>query len=160
MEEITFRDFEATDAQWLADLHGVLYAREEGFDETFGPLVAGIIADHLANRDPRRERGWVAVADSARLGSIFCVAGPQGRAKLRMFLLAPQARGHGLGRRMLDLCLRYARDRDYGGLTLWTHESHRAACALYVAAGLRVTASRPVRSFGCDLVEQTWAIDF
>jgi GNAT superfamily N-acetyltransferase len=160
MNDISFRDFTAADAAWLSHLHGTLYAADEGFDDSFGTLVAEIIADYLARRDPARERGWVAMRGSERLGSIFCVAGPEGRAKLRMFLLAPSARGHGLGRRMLDLCLRFARDRGYRGLTLWTHESHRAACALYAAAGLRVTASDPVTSFGRALVEQTWEIDF
>ncbi len=160
MDQITFRDFDASDADWLVALHGDLYAKAEGFDDTFGPLVADIIADYLTHRDPRCERGWVAVRDGDRLGSIFCVKGPDGWAKLRMFLIHPAARGQGLGRRMLDLCLRYARDCNYAGLTLWTHESHRAACALYQAAGLRVVASRPVHSFGQDLVEQTWQIAF
>lgn len=161
MQEITFRDFGAGDAAWLVALHGRLYAEEEGFDASFEALVARILADFLARRDPARERGWIAVGDGAeRLGSIFCADGPEGLAKLRLFLLAPAARGRGLGRRMLDLCLRHARDRGYRGLTLWTHESHRAACALYRAAGLRLTESRPVRSFGRALVEQSWAIDF
>ncbi|MCU0912605.1 MAG: GNAT family N-acetyltransferase [Rhodobacteraceae bacterium] len=160
MTEVTFRDFRAGDAPWLVDLHGRLYAEEAGFDDSFGPLVAGILRDYLATRDRTVERAWIAEDGGLRLGSIFCVRGPEGRAKLRLFLLAPEARGRGLGRRMLDLCLRHARDRGFPGLTLWTHESHEAACALYRAAGLRVTRSVPVRSFGQDLIEQTWAIDF
>lgn len=160
MTEVTFRDFRPSDAAWLTDLHGRLYAAEAGFDDSFGPLVASILEGYIAARDPGCERAWIAEDGERRLGSIFCVRGPEGRAKLRLFLLVPEARGSGLGRRMLDLCLRHARDRGYPGLTLWTHESHAAACALYRAAGLRLVRSVPVRSFGQDLVEQTWAIDF
>lgn len=160
MDETTFRDFRREDLGWLAARHGALYAEAEGFDASFQELVAGILADYLAGRDPSRERGWVAVRGGRRLGGVFCVAAEDGRAKLRLFLVEPAARGQGLGRRLLDLCLRHARDRGYSGLTLWTHESHRAACALYRAAGLRIVGSRPVRSFGQDLVEQTWQIDF
>lgn len=155
-----FRDFRREDAAWLAARHGALYAEAEGFDASFPELVAGILADYLARRDPARERAWIAMRGGDRLGSIFCVAAPDGSAKLRLFLVEPTARGRGLGRRMLDLCLRYARDRDYAGLTLWTHESHGAACALYRAAGLRIVDSHHVRSFGQELVEQTWQIDF
>jgi GNAT superfamily N-acetyltransferase len=160
MEEIGFRDFQPEDAAWLAARHGALYAEEEGFDESFPALVAQILADYLAAHDPMRERGWIAVRGGERLGSVFCVTAPDGRAKLRLFLVERAARGQGLGRRMLDLCLRYARDRAYSGLTLWTHESHRAACALYRAAGLRIVESKAVRSFGQDLVEQIWQVDF
>jgi ribosomal protein S18 acetylase RimI-like enzyme len=160
MAEVTFRDFRPEDAPWLTGLHARLYAEEAGFDDRFGPLVASILEDYVAHRDPACERAWIPQAQDRPLGSIFCVRGPEGRAKLRLFLLSPEARGLRLGRRMLDLCLRHARDAGFAGLTLWTHESHAAACALYRAAGLRVVRSEPVRSFGQDLVEQTWAIDF
>jgi GNAT superfamily N-acetyltransferase len=94
------------------------------------------------------------------LGSIFCVqSGEPGIAKLRLFLLEPEARGRGLGQRLLDACLGFAADRGYRRMRLWTHESHRAACALYVKNGFDCVASRPVRSFGQDLVEQTWERD-
>jgi len=160
MEEIAFRDFRPEDAGWLAARHGALYAEAEGFDESFQELVAQIVADYAATREPSRERAWIATRGGERLGSIFCVEAPDGIAKLRLFLVEPAARGQGLGKRLLDLCLRYARDRGYPGLTLWTHESHRAAGALYRAAGLRIVDSRRVRSFGQDLVEQIWQIDF
>ena len=78
---------------------------------------------------------------------------------LRLFLLVREARGLGLGRRLLDLCIAHARDHGFARLTLWTHESHRAACALYAKAGFDCVASVPVRSFGVDLVEQEWSLD-
>ncbi len=85
-------------------------------------------------------------------------SGQEGVAKLRLFLLEPEARGRGLGQRLLDACLGFARAAGYRRLELWTHESHRAACALYARNGFRLVGSRPVRSFGQDLVEQTWEI--
>jgi GNAT superfamily N-acetyltransferase len=157
---VTFRDLEIGDAGWLIERHAVLYARDDGFDATFEALVAEILAAYIRSRDPATERAFIAVEEGRRLGSIFCVqSGDPGIAKLRLFLLEPEARGRGLGQRLLDACLGFARDAGYDRLRLWTHESHRAACALYARNGFRLTESRPVRSFGQDLVEQTWETD-
>ncbi|MBV2360415.1 GNAT family N-acetyltransferase [Thalassococcus sp. CAU 1522] len=157
--DVTFRDFGPGDAGWLVQQHGDLYARAEGFDETFGALVADILRDFEAHRDPAMERAWIAWQGGARLGSIFCVRVDADTAKLRLFLLVPQVRGLGLGQRMLEECMGWARRRDYRRMVLWTHESHQAACALYRKAGWRLTRSVPVRSFGVDLVEQAWEVD-
>jgi GNAT superfamily N-acetyltransferase len=159
MNKIQLRPFRASDTGWLVDRHQALYARDEGFDSSFGPLVAGILADFVVNHDPDRERGWIAVQGNNRLGSIFCVDAGHGAAKLRLFLLMPEARGQGLGKRMLHTCMGFARAAGFGDMQLWTHESHRAACALYAATGWELVDSRPVRSFGVDLVEQSWRID-
>ncbi|MDK3073861.1 GNAT family N-acetyltransferase [Sedimentitalea sp. JM2-8] len=159
MSEVTLRPFLASDAAWLVKQHQTLYARDEGFDETFGALVADILAEFVAQNDPARERGWIAMEGERRIGSIFCVrAGPR-TAKLRLFLLTPESRGKGLGKRLLKTCMAFARAAGYDDMQLWTHESHRAACALYAAAGWRLVDSRPVHSFGVDLVEQSWRID-
>lgn len=148
------------DAGWLIQRHGELYAEEAGFDATFEPLVARILADFLDAHDPLRERGWIARAGERRLGSIFCVRGPApDTAKLRLFLLEPEARGIGLGQRLLDACMGFARGAGYARMTLWTHESHRAACALYARNGFACVASKPVHNFGQDLVEQEWQRD-
>ncbi|SEM98639.1 L-amino acid N-acyltransferase YncA [Roseovarius tolerans] len=154
------RPFRPEDAAWLVKRHGALYARDEGFDDTFAPLVASILDGFLADHDPTCEAGWIAEAGGARLGSIFCVRLDQHTAKLRLFLLVPEARGQGLGQRLLETCMTYARDRGYRRMQLWTHESHRAACALYTRNGWLLVASRPVHSFGRDLVEQSWEITF
>jgi GNAT superfamily N-acetyltransferase len=147
------------DAGCLVMRHAELYAEEEGFDASFEPLVARILADFLESHDTARERGWIARAGGARLGSIFCVQGPEpDTAKLRLFLLEPRARGIGLGRLLLETCTGFARRAGYRRMTLWTHESHRAACALYAKAGFACTRSEPVRSFGVDLVEQEWSL--
>jgi GNAT superfamily N-acetyltransferase len=159
-DPVTFRDLEIGDAGWLIERHAVLYARDEGFDASFEALVADILATYIRTRDPACERAFIAVADNRLIGSVFCVrSGEPGVAKLRLFLIEPEWRGRGLGRRLLDACLGFAREAGYSRLRLWTHESHRAACALYARSGFRLTDSRTVRSFGQDLVEQTWEID-
>ena len=153
------RPLQPGDAGWLIEQHAVLYTRDEGFDATFEALVAEILAAFIRRHDPATERAFIADRAGQRLGSIFCVrSGEPGIAKLRLFLLIPEARGLGLGKRLLDACMGFARDAGYRRLHLWTHESHTAACALYRKAGFTLTGSEPVRSFGTDLVEQSWEI--
>ncbi|MEM9550969.1 MAG: GNAT family N-acetyltransferase [Pseudomonadota bacterium] len=159
MADVDLRRFEARDAPWLVDVHQRLYARDEGFDDSFGQLVEKALDDFLSGHDPHCEAGWIAERDGQPMGSIFCVRLHQETAKLRLFLLVPEARGQGLGKHMLETCLSFARSVGYRQLRLWTHESHRAACALYKARGFRCLSSKPVRSFGVDLVEQSWEID-
>ncbi len=157
---VTFRDLEIGDGGWLVERHAVLYARDDGFDASFEALVAEVLAAYIRTRDPASERAFIAVADLRRVGSVFCVRSDEpGVAKLRLFLVEPDWRGRGLGQWLLDACLGFARAAGYRRLRLWTHESHRAACALYARNGFRLVDSRPVRSFGQDLVEQSWEID-
>lgn len=158
MDSVTLRPFRADDAPWLVERHGTLYAEAEGFDDSFAPLVAEILGAFITDHDPTCEQGWIAEEAGHRLGSIFCVRLNETTAKLRLFLLVPEARGKGLGRRLLEACMGFARAAGYRDMQLWTHESHRAACALYASAGWHLADSKPVRSFGVDLVEQTWKI--
>jgi DNA-binding MarR family transcriptional regulator/GNAT superfamily N-acetyltransferase len=155
---ITLRDLAPGDAGWIVERHAALYARDEGYDATFEALVAEILAAFLRAHDPARERGWIAEGGAMRLGSIFCMREDDDTARLRLFFLERAARGQGLGRRMLDTCLAFATDAGYRRLTLWTHESHRAARALYAARGFTLTDSRPACSFGQTVVEETWSI--
>ncbi|MCF1708378.1 GNAT family N-acetyltransferase [Tabrizicola sp. J26] len=154
------RDLQPGDAGWIISRHGALYARDEGFDSSFEALVAEIVAGFLRRHDPARERGWIAEGqEGERLGSIFCVGEDPARpevAKLRLFLVEPEARGTGLATTMLQACLAFARAAGYRHMRLWTHESHRAAGRLYARNGFRLSDSRPARSFGQDVVEQTW----
>jgi GNAT superfamily N-acetyltransferase len=157
--QIAITDFTPSDADWIIDAHARHYAEAEGFDATFGPLVAGIVGDFVAGHDPQRERGFIARdAAGRRMGCIFCVTKSATTAKLRLFYVRPEARGQGLGKSLLGACMAFARGAGYREMTLWTHESHRAACALYAATGFRLSASKPVCSFGVDLVEQQWDI--
>lgn len=154
------RRLEPGDAGWVIERHGAIYARDEGYGPAFEALVAQILADFLLRADTVRERGWIATgAGGIRLGCVFCVAeGAQEPdvARLRLFLLEPEARGTGLGQAMMDACLGFARDAGYRRMRLWTHESHRAAVRLYVRNGFVMTASAPGRDFGQDVVDQTW----
>jgi GNAT superfamily N-acetyltransferase len=152
----TLAPFAAPDADWLVDRHAALYARDEGFDDSFGALVHEIVTAFLARHDPAIEGGWIARADGQRLGSIFVVQEIPGVAKLRLFLLEPEARGTGLAQRMLEHAMAFARGAGYRHMRLWTHESHRAAGRLYARNGFALTGAEARRSFGRDVVAQTW----
>ncbi|MGR3495599.1 N-acetyltransferase family protein [Citreimonas sp.] len=156
--EAVLRSYRPDDHAWLLALHVTHYARSDGFDDSFVAVVDGALSAFEAGHDPARERGFVAEADRP-LGSIFCVREDDTTARLRMFILRDAARGTGLGRRMLGACTDFARAAGYRRMVLGTHESHRAACALYQRAGWRCVASHPVHSFGVDLVEQRWETD-
>jgi GNAT superfamily N-acetyltransferase len=162
MDAVETRLFSSEDREWLVGQHQTLYARDDGFDDSFGPVVAGIVDSFLAHHDPDCEAGWIVEhADTTqRLGCIFCMKDTKDIARLRMFLLVPEARGRGLGRHLLQTCMEFAQSKGYGQMTLSTHESHTAACALYRAFGWTLEQSSPVRSFGQDLVEQTWSYRF
>ena len=157
--QIEIRDLAPGDADWLVAQHQQSYAASDGFDESFGLVVAQILRDFQATGAPGGERAFIAWAGGRRLGSVFCVRLDARTAKLRLFLVVPEARGLGLGRRLLAACMDWARAQGYAAMELWTHESHHAACALYARAGWRCVAARPVRNFGVDLVEQTWRVD-
>lgn len=158
MDDVEIRKIKVADRDWLVEQHEVHYARDEGFDATFGVLVAQIVDAFLEDHDDTCEAGWIAWQDGQRLGSIFCVRLDNTTAKLRLFLLTPQARGKGLGKKMLATCMGFARDAGYIGMQLWTHESHQAAGALYARTGWTLGATKPVVSFGKPNIEQTWTI--
>lgn len=159
-EAVILRSHAAADDQWIVARHAALYAQAEGFDESFAQLVASILAEYHLQRDPARERGWIAEAKGQRLGCIFCfrdrTAGPE-VAKLRMFLLEPEARGTGLAQRLLEACMGFAREAGYREMRLWTHRSHVAAGKLYARNGFALEREVPVRAFGLDLIEQFWS---
>ena len=159
-DTITFRDFQIGDRDWLIEEHARLYARDEGFDDTFKKLVTDILDTYIATRDPQTERGWIAERDGQRIGCVFCTrAHEPDMARLRMLLVLPEARGAGLGQRLLDHCIDFARDLGRKTLYLWTHESHRAACALYAKNGFEQRSQVAGRSFGTDVVELEWTLD-
>lgn len=153
------RAFCPSDLDWLVERHQH-YTAEEGFDHSFGVLVRSILNDFVADHDPSCEAGWIVEDEGARLGSIFCVRHDADTARLRLFLLVPEARGKGHGRALLGHCMAFARSRGYRGMTLSTHESHKAACALYARTGWTLERSFPVTSFGRRLVEQDWSFRF
>src|SRR2546428_106946 len=119
-------------------------------------LVARIVADFLDNFDPKRERCWIAEKDGAIVGSVFVVSKSKTIAKLRLLLVEPSARGLGIGHRLVDECIRFARAAGYRTLTLWTHSQLAAARRLYQDAGFTRTHHERHHSFGKDLVDETW----
>lgn len=145
------------DPGWIIGTHGALYARDEGYDQSFEALVARIMADYLDRADPR-ECAWIAESGGQRLGTISCMAEDADTARLRLFILLPEARGMGLGQRLHDTCLNFARHAGYRRMVLWTHESHVAACALYARNGWRPVRSTPATAYGQDVVDQDWEI--
>jgi DNA-binding MarR family transcriptional regulator/GNAT superfamily N-acetyltransferase len=147
------------DLGWVVHRHGAVYAQEYGYDEQFEALVAEIAAHFVHRHDPKRERCWIAQQDGEVVGSVFLVERSKTVAQLRLLLVEPQARGSGLGTRLVDECVRFARQAGYGKITLWTQSELRAARRLYQAAGFRVVRRDRNHSFGKDLVSETWELD-
>ncbi len=158
MTSIELTQYSAADHDWLVERHQTLYAQDEGFDDSFGPLVDSILTDFEENAEPAHQAGWIAREGKQRLGSVFCVKQDAHTAKLRMFLLVPEARGKGIGKLLLRECMSFAKESGYQRMTLWTHASHTAACALYTSFGWSCVSSKPVQSFGVELIEQQWEI--
>jgi DNA-binding MarR family transcriptional regulator/N-acetylglutamate synthase-like GNAT family acetyltransferase len=153
------RDPRPGDYGWVVQRHGALYAQEYGWDQTFEGLVAGIVAEVLQPHDRTGERGWIAERDGENVGCIFLVRRSAEVGQLRMLLVEPSARGHGLGRRLVDECVREARQAGYRKLMLWTNGRLAEAAHLYREAGFRVVAEERQPHFGHDQVEQTWELD-
>jgi DNA-binding MarR family transcriptional regulator/GNAT superfamily N-acetyltransferase len=146
------------DMGWIVQSQGAAYAREYGWDSSFEALVADIVAKFLNSFDASRERCWIAEIDGAPVGSVMLVRGDDEIAKLRLLLVEPTGRGQGLGRRLVGECIDFARACGYRKITLWTQSILTAARKIYQDAGFALVASEPHRSFGQNLIGETWEI--
>jgi DNA-binding MarR family transcriptional regulator/N-acetylglutamate synthase-like GNAT family acetyltransferase len=158
-DDVSIRDAKSGDFGWMVERHGVLYAAEYGWDETFEGLVAQIVGAFAQSHDPQQERALVAELGGRRAGCVLCVRENDETAKLRTLLVEPWARGHGIGSRLVDECVAFARAAGYGRMELWTNDVLVAAGRIYERAGFQLVAEGAHHAFGHDLVEQTWSLD-
>jgi DNA-binding MarR family transcriptional regulator/GNAT superfamily N-acetyltransferase len=153
------RGHRAGDMGWVIHRHGALYAQEYGYDDHFEALVAEIAAHFIEHFDRDRERCWIAEMGGEIVGSVFLVRKSATIAKLRLLLVEPRARGLGIGARLVDECIRFARAAGYRKLMLWTQSELKAARLLYQRAGFKRVRSEPHRSFAKKLVAETWELE-
>ncbi len=154
---IVLRGLLPGDIGWVVQRHGALYAQEYGWDETFEAMVARIMADYAAGHDPRREAAWIAEVDGAPMGCVTCVREDDTTARLRVLLVEPAGRGMGIGTRLVDECLRFAKRAGYGSMVLLTYDALGAARRVYQRAGFQLATEEKTHAYGHDLVEQVWS---
>jgi len=151
---------EPGDLGWMVMANGELYAREYDWTTDIEALMARIVADFAADHDPQREAAWVADLDGDRTGCVMCVAEDERTARLRILLVQPAARGHGIGGRLVDTCVDFARAAGYERMVLWTNHVLVDARRLYESRGFALVDESPHHSFGQDLHGQTWELDW
>ena len=152
------RPHQVGDMGWVIQRHGQVYAEEFGWDETFEAMVAEIAAAFVMNFEPKRERCWIAERHGENVGSVFIVRQSDGIAKLRMLLVERHVRGLGIGRRLVEEALVFARQHGYGKVTLWTVEGLEAARRLYEQTGFQLVAEEPFQGFGRAMTGQIWEL--
>ncbi|GAB4006150.1 helix-turn-helix domain-containing GNAT family N-acetyltransferase [Glycomyces albus] len=148
------------DLGWVVYSQSAGYAAQYGWNGEYEALISRITADFAAAHDADRERGWIAQIEGEPVGSVFCVDGGGGTAKLRLLWVEPSARGRGVGALLVGACVDFARRAGYSGMTLWTVSLLDSARRLYEAEGFELSSEKPVRMFGHDLVSQTWDLRF
>jgi DNA-binding MarR family transcriptional regulator/GNAT superfamily N-acetyltransferase len=152
------RDPEPGDMGWIVHRHGVLYTQEQNWDISFEGVVAEIIGEYLKNYNPKRERCWIAEHAGQVAGSVFVTEGNAETAKLRLLYVEPEARGLGIGARLVSECIKFARQKDYKRLVLWTQSIQESAGKIYAAEGFQLTNETEMDVFGAKLKRQNWEL--
>lgn len=155
---VTLRPHQAGDMGWIVEQHALLYGREYGWDSGIEAVTARVCAEFLERRDPTRERCWVAVQDEDRLGSVFLIKETDEVARLRLLLLTPVARRQGLGRKLVEECIAFARAAGYREIVLWTHKVLTMARKIYAAAGFCLEETWIHEEFGRPEESETWRL--
>jgi len=155
-EPYVLRPHQPGDMGWVVHRQGALYAEEYGWDNRFEALVAEIVAEFVKNYDPKKERCWIAERKGEIVGSVFLVKKDDVTAKLRLLYVEPEARGLGIGRRLVEECIRFARQAGYEKITLWTQSNLAAARGIYEKSGFKLVGQQNHKSFGKELVAETW----
>jgi DNA-binding MarR family transcriptional regulator/N-acetylglutamate synthase-like GNAT family acetyltransferase len=157
---IVLREHRPGDMGWVVERHAVLYHEQDGWGAAFEALCAGIVKDFLEKLDPARERCWIAERGGERLGCVFLVNDKNRAARLRLLLVEPGARGSGLGRRLVEECIGFAREKGYRKVVLWTHSHLKAARAIYEKAGFKKLPKTDVHdTFGPRAVSEYWELE-
>ena len=153
------RQHQPGDLGWIVHRQAILYAEEYGWDGTYEALAAEIVAQFIKTYDPKRERCWIAEKDGVRVGAVFVAKASHEVAKLRLLHVESDARGLGIGKRLVDECIRFSRQAGYQKLTLWTQSILLAARHIYKQAGFRLMHKERRHAFGKDLTSETWDLD-
>jgi GNAT superfamily N-acetyltransferase len=153
---VTLREHRVGDIGWIIHRHAVLYAEEYNWNEQFEALVGEVASKFLKQHDPAKERCWIAELDGEFAGCIFVVEESPNVAKLRLLLVEPNARGYGIGRRLIEECIAFAKSAGYEKMVLWTNDVLQAARHLYEEFGFRLVHQEPNSMFGPPTVAQTW----
>jgi GNAT superfamily N-acetyltransferase len=151
---LEIREAELADHGWVLERHAHLFEVEEGWGEPFIAMIARLIADYLEDNDPDWEAAWVAELDGRRVGSVYCVRHSDGVAQLRLLFVDAEARGHGVGSKLVERCIEFARERGYERVVLSTNSTLTSARRIYDAAGFRQTKEEPLSSFPEGTVAQ------
>lgn len=152
------RQHQPGDMGWIVSRQAVLYADEYGWDGTYEALAAEIVGQFIKNYDPKYERAWVAEKDGERVGAVFVARKSDEIAQLRLLHVEREARGLGIGKRLVEECVRFARQAGYQKMTLWTQSILLAARHIYKAAGFQIVHEEKHHRFGKDLTAETWEL--